>query len=91
MKSKTNTKAKKRNRLWKKKVTLTNKNWLFLVVEGLAKRIIGLFVEYTQCVYEDCIQTALKHLKAQIFKEIKHGFTINNENDLNNKISPKDA
>ena len=43
------------------------------------------------CVYEDCIQTALKHLKAQIFKEIKHGFTINNENDLNNKISPKDA
>lgn len=46
---------------------------------------------YTMCVYEDCIQTALKHLKAQIFKEIKHGFTINNENDLNNKISPKDA
>ena len=43
------------------------------------------------CVYEDCIQTALKHLKPQIFKEIKHGFTINNENDWKNKISPKDA
>ena len=36
-------------------------------------------------------QIALEHLKSQIVKEIKHEFTNNNTNDLNNKGSQKDA
>ena len=36
-------------------------------------------------------QIALEHLKSQIVKEIKHEFTNNDTNDLNNKGSQKDA
>ena len=36
-------------------------------------------------------QIALEHLKSQIVKEIKHEFTNNDINDLNNKGSQKDA
>ena len=36
-------------------------------------------------------QIALEHLESQIGKEMKHEFTNNNSNNLNNKSSLKDA